>query len=455
MRRWFLRESSRSRWLAGVALASSLVAGRAAAHDPPRIFDALLSTDGQPDVVLMNRGMLFADGAAGYAFMCNEALGINTAERPHFARGPGEALSVVTTAGLLQSSDRGCTWTPHPTFAGLALRGFARSPTAASTWYVTTAVNAFDNGVFVSQDSGQTWNRQYTNPPTSVFEHLFVAPSDDQRLYASGLRLGDAAFIYSISRSSDGGATFESFDFTLEPEEYEVRLLGVHPTNANLVYAVADNETGTEPLDRFLISDDGGQTFSSPTAVHELDAFAISADGNTLWLGGKAGLFRSDDAGASFAIVGEASFISSLSHTDAGLYIGGHAPPMLQGLGLSADEGEHVEPVLDFNEATHAIACSATSTVPATCAQLWMDWVYEQNQRLPPPDAGAPLPDAGDLPPADASTLPPEAGSADAGDHAKASDSDSGCRVAAGHARRLELAMWIVAALGLARRRRH
>jgi hypothetical protein len=323
---------------------------------------------------------------------------------------------------------------------------------------VTTAVNAFDNGVFVSLDSGQTWARHYTNPPSAVFEHLFVAPSDDQRLYASGLRLGDAAFIYAISRSSDGGATFESFDFALEPGEYEVRLLGVHPTNPNVVYAMANNETGTEPLDRFLISDDGGQSFSSPTAVHELDALAISADGHTMWLGGKPGLFRSDDGGASFAQVGDASFISSLRHTDAALYVGGHVPPTHQGLGLSADQGAQVAPVLDFAEATHAIACSATSTVPMTCERLWTDWVYEQDQRLPLPDAGAPDPDAGGLSTADASTPPPvrpEAGTADAGDDDKADDSDSGCRVGAGRAGGLELATWIVVALALARRRRN
>jgi hypothetical protein len=434
-----------------VVLAWSLVAAPAAAHDPPRVFDALLGSDGLPDVVLMNRGMLFADGDAGaYGFMCNEALGINTAERPHFARGPGAALSVVTTAGLLQSSDRGCTWTPHPTFTGLALRGFATRPTEPDTWYVTTAVNEFDNGVFVSLDAGQTWNRHYTNPAGSVFEHLFVAPSDGQRLYASGLRVGNAAFIHSISRSEDGGASFETFDFALGPDEFEVRLLGVHPSNPAVVYAVADTETGAEPLDRFLISSDGGESFSSPTAVHALGAFAITPDGNTLWLGGKAGVFRSDDAGATFHVVGDATFVSSLWLDAEGLYVGGHFPPNHQGLGLSTDRGQSVALVMDFNEASHPIACDAPSSVPATCEPLWTDWMYEQQQRLPVADAGTNDRDAGALPAPDGGTITPDAGN-DASDDA--SDDDSGCRVGAGHADGRTLGAWILLALALARRR--
>jgi photosystem II stability/assembly factor-like uncharacterized protein len=215
---------------------------------------------------------------------------------------PATVYLAVPNGAVWRSPDGGHTWA----FAGSTLQPPANAfpappplvvdPSGGDTVY---ANNLF--GVFKSTDGGSTWTHL-----RSAVEVLAVAPAAPQTLY-----LYDLAGPAALSRSDDGGETWNP--------------TGTFPTGFSLAAAVAVDPTA--PATVYALGTSGTFIKSVDSGAHWIDPFSPETSGaglplallidpasaSTLYLalhrpasegGAGAGIYRSDDAGATWVAAG-------------------------------------------------------------------------------------------------------------------------------------------------------
>jgi photosystem II stability/assembly factor-like uncharacterized protein len=144
-------------------------------------------------------------------------------------------------------------------------------------------------GIFQSADNGTTWTNITYNTPVIQNEPIncvFVALNGD--MYAGSTR--------RLYKSLDNGSTWawlstlpDSLDFT-----------DVNEMNGNIVasYKVGFSTGGA------FYSSNGGLTWTASTGLTNLPKWRFLADGNTLYLGSSAAVFKSTDDGQSWSVAG-------------------------------------------------------------------------------------------------------------------------------------------------------
>ncbi len=361
--------------LAGV----SWTAAPVFAHAPPQILSLARSTNGNL-ALLTNRGMIFGDSAQGpFRLMCNEALGINTSEQPDFAYAPDGRLLVATSSGLRATADGGCSWQPVAPFGSLATPALAQDPSAPKRLYLAT-YGTGQSGLQISEDGGTTWTPLTSVADDDFIQEVFVAPSSASDLYYSGEVLDTSGnFTHYVARSQDSGMSFTRAEIALQDNEVDLQLLAVSPGDPNVLLARAQDSNDAAHMDRLLRSSDGGQHFSSVLTVEQIFGAAFSADGTSAWVAAIAGLWRSTDAGQTFAQVpgpDRMTFVGTQGSTlwAAGWY-GGNMNT--DGLASSTNAGDSFESVLAFPQVTEPVQCDAAAPTATTCEMLWKDWEYE------------------------------------------------------------------------------
>lgn len=208
--------------------------------------------------------------------------------------GCGAATSTTTVAGsLFRSDNAGVTWTPKSSIMGVNKTGtFAPAniwdvyldPTDTKTVYVSTS----DNGLFISNDSGESWEwakslnklfvrsvavdpqyrctilaavgnklyksidcarsfvqTYYDNDPAVTISTVITDPKDGSKVYLATSR-GE------IIKSSDRGASWR----TINRFDSKVIKLFVNPQAGNYLYAATAN-------DGLNVSNDGGSSWQS------------------------------------------------------------------------------------------------------------------------------------------------------------------------------------------------
>ena len=140
--------------------------------------------------------------------------------------------------------------------------------------------NFYKDGLYRSDDAGDTWI-QYTTGAEQGRMAFAIAPSNNERMYIlmSQNQAGNLGRLYSLFRSDDGGANWASvLDFGHPFSEWLLSYVAIatgcyeHP----VIYSQGwyDNIIAVDPLDPNTVwvggidlyrSDNGGQTFASPT----------------------------------------------------------------------------------------------------------------------------------------------------------------------------------------------
>jgi hypothetical protein len=406
-------------WVAGIALALTC-AGTARAHDPARgigLTWASSATDALP-LIVANRGLVFADrdnGSVRFSLRCAEGFGASVADVPGvFFDGP-DSLVVSVYSGTLRTSDRACTLASGTGLSGSSFGAVVQDAAISSRLYVTSRTIQTTAALFVSEDLGRTWAARFTNPANEYYDALLVAPSDAQRLYASGRRLDrdQKKLLFLSSVSLDAGKTWQdtSFDSKLTP-------FAVHPQHADVVFAYEAMDT-LETVFRVLRSDDRGVSYASVLeGVPQPVAFATSGPGAPSWLGlstqgGHGGLYRSEDDGMHFerAHADTVQRATCLIERQGRLWLCANMAPNENGVWFSDDEGNSFQKFMSFADVTAPVPCDGEPQ--ALCARAWLDF----DRELHPPDdvdtvaRDAGTPDAGGPPPQQPpSSLPQPAG---------------------------------------------
>jgi photosystem II stability/assembly factor-like uncharacterized protein len=209
-------------------------------------------------------------------------------------QGHCNANGALGSGGIYRTTDGGATWTSVFTASGVLDIVF--DPTDATVVYA----QARSKGIYKSIDAGVTWTRLENGLPTAgaaAYGRIAIAPSDHNVVYTL-LGNGNTLKLY---RSDDAGASWTDVnDDACEGQCSYNLTIDVHPTDPDTVLV------GTI---RPAISTDGGTTLSIITdgwgpgqAVHQ-DTHVVQfskSDGNRFWVGSDGGLWRTDDAAASF-----------------------------------------------------------------------------------------------------------------------------------------------------------
>jgi photosystem II stability/assembly factor-like uncharacterized protein len=218
--------------------------------------------------------------------------------------GPGTALVALADGGLFLTNDTGATWQAMSNREATQATGsVATDPKDPRRWYLGTGEGngSADNyggiGVLRTRDAGRTW--QVSNKFSGSVRCLAVDPSNTQRIYACG----DSG----VYRSTDGGVNFTLVGGGL-PAVSATKVV-FRPGDPSKLFA---SFWGGSPLYKSI---DGGNTWSvvagglpaSGQGRTDLDVCRANPNVMTIVMeAGNGDLWRSTDGGAVWTQVSTA-----------------------------------------------------------------------------------------------------------------------------------------------------
>jgi len=237
----------------------------------------------------------------------------------------------AASGGIFKTTNGGGTWQPvFDDQAMLAIGDIEISKTNNDLVFVGTGeVNAgggslaYDgDGVYRSEDGGISWESKGLEAVGSIGK-VIIDPSDDDVIFVGAMGpLFRNDTNRGVYRSTDGGDNWEQVLFIAE--NTGIIDMVIHPTNSNIVYAVAwqrersvDNRTYGGDNSGIYRSDDGGDSWNElttglPSAGSQKGRISIDiaqSNPNVLYAsyadanGSIQGNYRSADGGDSWATI--------------------------------------------------------------------------------------------------------------------------------------------------------
>ncbi len=201
---------------------------------------------------------------------------------------------------ILQSDNRGQTWkwAGDRLTEGMAWRVIVFAPSNPSTVYAGssayTTAGVFDNslpaaGIYVSHDSGTTWNsgNDALSENANVLD-ICVDPADPQIVYA-------ATGTNGLLKSHDTGSSWVTMDFII-PITKPVHVVAVHPDDSKIIFT-------SIAFSGLYRSDDSGVTWQlsmngMPPEAHIQDILFDPRDSQVLYAADSmSGVYQSTDGG--------------------------------------------------------------------------------------------------------------------------------------------------------------
>lgn len=344
------------------------------------------------------------DHGQTWRWLCPEGMGIGAWRPERYFWLTGGQLLAATGSALIRSSDGACTWNTHAFFKDTWVTNLAVHPTNERIMYVTTGKPSAANGVYRSDDGGETWRAVSTLSPDLRYSAIRIAPSDPQRIYASGQNTEGMLF---LDRSDDGGQTWTRLPQPLPQFQrpYDLILLQVSEASADVLWG---RVSGYDPIQQgsfsyLLKSSDGGTTLTA--VMHTADVIVsaeASADGHTVWVSTPVHMYRGlgDEAFTELSLPNGnacALRVGSLLYGCGSNWVHDWA------LGLSHDEGTTWEPIVGLSHIQGSHICPAGTPVQELCPSRWPQLAVV---------LGAPTYDYGD----GGVDSPPDAGTSDPGE---------------------------------------
>lgn len=362
----------------GFALLLGLAAAPAEAHAPPLAARVLGSPQGDREIVVTNRGLIFRELGSGTAqLLCNEALFVTTAEVPNVAVTGSGALLVATSSGLRRSEDQGCSWSEVADMGATNTPALAQHPTDPDTLFAGTYADT-GGELRATRDGGSTWSSVLALGSGDFVRSLFVGSGDV--VYATLTSFADGARpTHALLRSRDGGSRWERLELPLAEVDNAAMLAAAQPNDPETVilYTIA-NSPGLHP-GRLLVSRDGGGSFATPFERAEIRGASFDRDGR-LWVAARDGLYGAGAEYASFEALSSASELGCVLERDGSLLVCGRyagQAASASGVGRLDEELGQFESWLDFGSVQSRVSCPPGSTTEALCRVPFRDWQAE------------------------------------------------------------------------------
>jgi len=226
--------------------------------------------------------------------------------------------------GVWKTLNNGITWAPiFDSQPVSSIGAIAVAPSDPNVIYVGTgeadprSQSSLGDGMFKSTDAGQTWSRIGLEP-TRQIGRIIVDPKDPDHVFVAALGNTYAASPdRGVYRSTDGGQNWKKVLY--KDENAGAEDLAFDPSNPQTIYATlwatrrppwVVYPSSNEPGSGLFKSTDGGDTWTQltsglPSATGKIGVAVAPSDPNRVYAivdaGEKeGGLYRSDDAGATF-----------------------------------------------------------------------------------------------------------------------------------------------------------
>jgi photosystem II stability/assembly factor-like uncharacterized protein len=264
-----------------------------------------------PSIAYADRGQIFMrsrDGGDTWQWFSADAAGENRGTPISLAvhpDNPGVIFMNAYGGGVFLSTDSGTTWQD----ASSGYTGSQSWSVAADGSDASRVLVGSKNGVYLSANSGLTWQGRNSGGVNEV-QSVAIDPSNRDTWLAG--RLIDA----TISRTADGGASWAVVlpplgTDTMTGGRRSVHRIAFAPSAPSLVYAATGIAPGYVSLDTtgtgVYASSDGGRTWNA--CNHGLDGTKLNAmavavhpqDASTVYIGMLGdGVYKSADGGASW-----------------------------------------------------------------------------------------------------------------------------------------------------------
>jgi photosystem II stability/assembly factor-like uncharacterized protein len=306
------------------------------------------------------------DHGQTWRWLCPEGMGIGAWRPDRYFWLTGGQLLAATGSALIRSSDGACTWTSHSFFKDTWVTNLDVHPTDEHIMYAVTGKPSVGNGIFRSDDGGETWKALTTLSPDLRYSAIRIAPSNPQRIYASGQDSAGALF---FDRSDDGGQTWTRVPQPLPQFErpYDLNLLLVSQSSPDVIWA----RVSAQGYSYLLKSTDGGATLTSAMQTPDVIIGAeASADGRTVWVSTPVHMYRGRGDEAFTELPLPNGNACALRVGDL-LYGCGSNWVHDWALGLSHDEGTTWEPIFGLSAIQGSHVCPSGTPVQELCPSRW------------------------------------------------------------------------------------
>lgn len=341
-------------------------------------------------LVASSVGLFVQSGDAGpWRWICEEGAGYGSNQRPVVLNLPSGRMWAGSFRGLYRSDDEGCTWSAVPTFADTGASDVVADPTTPDTLYAVTEKYGATNRLFRSTDRGETFLPTALARDQVFLSSVVVAPSAPSRLYVGGWWFTPTASAF-LFRSDDASGSFQETDVTHSlPAPGAFFVHAVHPAQPDVLLASV-NTTETPSRSILLRSTDRGATFTAVLELGEaINSVALSDDGATVWAASAGRLYRSDDAGQTFAALAVPTQNACVARQGAALLSCGWSPSDGWAVARSGDRGDTFTPAMRFSDVAGVLACPAGSNVRELCEPMWPLFSAQLANMEPALDGGA------------------------------------------------------------------
>jgi len=305
------------------------------------------------------------DSGQNWDWICERAIGYSGVQDPTIGLMAGSAIIAGLSEGIARSTDRGCNWAFSTADLGgapvidLSVHRNAPNHALALVWDAQNV--GYSSRLLATNDNGRSFS-PYGNPldRAVLVTTIDSAPSNAQRVYASGTRATDGVRSALLFASDDAGEHWSEYPVPFDPKlEQGIYIAAVDPEDADTLYL----RTSSATVSRLLVSHDGGKQIDS-VYTGSLLSFALSPDGKQLYFGGEDGLHAGLASDLKFekrsplrmlCLAASAQTLYACSDEYSGFTVG-----------ASLDGGLTFEPLLHLKTVRGPLACSA-----ARCEDDW------------------------------------------------------------------------------------
>ena len=383
-----------------VVVGNLLMSSGAHAHGrSPETYQVLVDPADSARIAVANSfGLaLSSNGGQTWRWVCRQALQVALIEDPPFVFANNGSLVGAVFDGIIRSESDGCEWTfPASDLERVVVTDVKRNPNG-ELFAVQSSGGGVPNGLYRADATGTTWTAVTPEVDTILLEDIAIAPSQPTRVYLNAVRPRiveedvRTAFVY---RSDDGGETFSKMEFSFGADERNTELLAVSPVSPDTVYmrVVASGDAPTK-FDRLVRSEDGGETWTTLLEVPNLQGFAISDNGDELWVAGQRrpalpgmdgqpvplpqGLWHSDDSGETFAHIDTNLSLSCLNLDRDVLWACASDAADGFAVGRSTDGGETFEAVMRYVDLAGPVECAESDPTKQACESEDRDIAFD------------------------------------------------------------------------------
>lgn len=381
------------RALALLTLSALALPSPALAHGRPAFIGAIAFHPTDPDTIVARATfglVLTEDHGASWRWICAAVTDADaTREDPAILVTPDGSVLVGTFSGLARSTPDRCEFTQvGGDLDNVFVIDLDARRAEPGVVYAVATSGADPDALMRSDDEGRTFAPVGETFDLILLEKVRVAPSDPMRLYLSGAIPGTPRQGFFL-RSIDGAESFVPIEIPLEDGERNVHVLAVDPADPDRVLVRVTRSVVDTMPERLLLTENGGDTFTTVMRARQITGAAFSSDGATAWATSRTieGMFRSGDGGRTFGQIFDGN-LPCVAERDGELWFCVDQLRDGYAMGRSDDGGDTIDQVLHFDQIVQLPACSRCSEVGYVCPQWFPDVAYDLML-----DAGIDFPD--------------------------------------------------------------